>query len=129
MIAAVVMAERLYQQPRRRAAERRGAGARFCRALCNQRENALGHLGPVPGCHLHPQPPEYVGTGLTIQTSLGFMLTMGSSWVEPIVSNAFDCPGAFLMLAAGPLVGIVAMLSLRRLPEAAVLAGGKRCRL
>jgi hypothetical protein len=43
----------------------------------------------------------------------------------PIVVVAFDWPGAFLMLAAGPIVGIAAMLSLKRLPEAAAFAGGK----
>jgi hypothetical protein len=30
------------------------------------------------------------------------------------------------MLAAGPLVGIVAMLTLRRLPESSAIANGRR---
>jgi MFS family permease len=71
-------------------------------------------------------PPEYVGTALTMQTSMGFLLTIGSIQLVPIVVDAFGWSGAFLMLAAGPVVGIVAMLALRRLPESLALAGGKR---
>ena len=71
-------------------------------------------------------PPEYVGTALTMQTSMGFLLTIGSIQLVPIVVDAFGWSGAFLLLAAGPVVGIVAMLSLRRLPESLALAGGKR---
>jgi sugar phosphate permease len=71
-------------------------------------------------------PPEYIGSALTLQTSMGFLLTLGSIQLVPIVVDAFGWPGAFLMLAAGPVVGIAAMLSLRRLPEAAAIANGRR---
>ena len=71
-------------------------------------------------------PPGYVGSALTLQTSAGFLLTLGSIQLVPIVVNAFGWSGAFLMLAAGPAVGIVAMLTLRRLPEAMLIANGRR---
>jgi sugar phosphate permease len=57
---------------------------------------------------------------------MGFLLTIGSIQLVPIVVDVFDWSGAFLMLAAGPIVGIVAMLWLRRLPESRALANGKR---
>ncbi|MDA1036050.1 MAG: MFS transporter, partial [Chloroflexi bacterium] len=71
-------------------------------------------------------PPEYVGSALTIQTSMGFLLTLGSIQLVPFVVDAFGWSGAFLMLAAGPVVGIVAMLWLRRLPESLAIANGNR---
>ena len=71
-------------------------------------------------------PPEYVGSALTLQTGAGFLVTLASIQLVPIVVDAFGWSGAFLMLAAGPAVGIAAMLALRRLPEAKRLAGGRR---
>jgi len=71
-------------------------------------------------------PLEYVGTALTIQTLLDFLLAIDSIQFVRIVVVASDWPGASLMLAASPIVGITAMLSLRRLTEAAPLAEGKR---
>lgn len=71
-------------------------------------------------------PPEYVGSALTIQTSMGFLLTLGSIQLVPVIVDAFGWSGAFLMLAAGPAVGIVAMLWLRRLPESLAIANGNR---
>ena len=71
-------------------------------------------------------PPEYTGTALTIQTSVGFLLTMVSIQLVPFVVAAAGWPAAFVMLAIGPALGTVAMLRLRRLPEATQLAGGRR---
>ena len=71
-------------------------------------------------------PPEYTGTALTIQTSVGFLLTMVSIQLVPFVVAAAGWPAAFVMLAIGPALGTVAMLTLRRLPEATQLAGGRR---
>ncbi len=71
-------------------------------------------------------PPEYTGTALTIQTSVGFLLTMVSIQLVPLVVAAAGWPAAFVMLAIGPALGTVAMLTLRRLPEARRLAGGRR---
>jgi MFS family permease len=71
-------------------------------------------------------PPEYVGSALTIQTSLGFLLTLGSIQLVPVIVDTAGWPGAFALLALGPAVGIVAMLALRRLPESLALASGNR---
>ena len=71
-------------------------------------------------------PPEYVGTALTLQTSMGCLLTLFSIQLVPIFEQASGWPLAFAMLALGPAFGVAAMLRLRRLPEAARLAGGRR---
>ncbi|PYP66967.1 MAG: MFS transporter [Gemmatimonadetes bacterium] len=65
-------------------------------------------------------PPHAVGTALTIQTSLGFLLTMISIQLVPPVATAIGWRWAFAMLAAGPAVGIAAI---RRLQRTTVKAG------
>jgi len=70
--------------------------------------------------------PKYIGTALTIQTCLGFLLTTVSIELVPYSVNAVGWQYAFMILAPGPLLGVLAMLRLRRLPEAAKLAQGHR---
>jgi MFS family permease len=70
--------------------------------------------------------PTSVGTLLTVQTCAGFLLTLVSIHLVPDVVDGFGWPGAFGMLAIGPLLGCVAMARLRRLPQALRLAGGRR---
>ncbi|MFT4883560.1 MAG: dipeptide/tripeptide permease, partial [Natronomonas sp.] len=67
----------------------------------------------------------YVGSALTFQTAIGFLLTLGSIQLTPIVAEWIGWQWAFAPLAVGPLVGTVAMLTLRRIPEADLLAGGR----
>ncbi|WP_226011754.1 MFS transporter [Halomicrobium salinisoli] len=67
----------------------------------------------------------YVGSALTFQTAIGYLLTLGSIQLTPIVADSVGWRWAFAPLAVGPLVGTVAMLTLRRLPEASALAGGR----
>jgi MFS family permease len=67
----------------------------------------------------------YVGTALTLQTAVGFLVTTVSIQLVPVVESAVGWRWAFLPLAVGPLVGTLAMLRLRGLPEAAALAGGR----
>lgn len=71
-------------------------------------------------------PAEYTGTALTVQTSLGFLLTIVSIRSVPLWVAWWGWTYAFMPLAIGPLVGCLAMWRLRRLPEAARLAGGAR---
>jgi MFS family permease len=71
-------------------------------------------------------PPAYVGTALSFQTSLGFLLTLVSTWLVPRAVEAWGWPWAFAFLAPGPFLGTLAMGALRRLPESARLAGGRR---
>jgi MFS family permease len=70
--------------------------------------------------------PESVGTMLTFQTCLGFLLTLVSIQLVAPVSHALGWPAAFTMLALGPLFGCVAMARLRASADAVRLAGGRR---
>jgi MFS family permease len=58
-------------------------------------------------------PPHAVGTALTLQTSLGFLLTTVTITAVPHLHARFGWPLAFGMLALGPALGIVAMLRLQ----------------
>lgn len=68
----------------------------------------------------------YAGSALTFQTAIGYLLTLGSIQLTPVVAEWVGWQWAFAPLAVGPLVGTIAMLTLRRLPEAEALAGGRR---
>jgi MFS family permease len=57
-------------------------------------------------------PPHAVGTALTLQTSIGFLLTAFSIWLTVEVSGRFGWGPAFTMLAIGPVLGIRAMARL-----------------
>ena len=71
--------------------------------------------------------PEYLGTALTLQICLGFMVTLVSIRLLPVMVEWVSWRWAFSALAIGPLLGIIAMAKLRRLPEA-VKIGGERSR-
>ncbi len=68
----------------------------------------------------------YVGTTLTLQTSLGFLLTLFTIRLIPSLVALVGWEWAFVVLALGPMVGIWAMMALRRSPAAARLAEGRR---
>jgi MFS family permease len=70
--------------------------------------------------------PRYIGTALTMQTCIGFLITTLTIRLMPILVDAVGWPYAFIALAPGPFLGIVAMMRLRSLPEAAQIAGGRR---
>jgi len=70
-------------------------------------------------------PPELVGTALTLQTSLGFLLTCLTIYLLPWVAARMGWRWSMSLLALGPACGVWAMLMLRRRPEAASLAGGR----
>ncbi|HXO86583.1 MAG TPA: MFS transporter [Gemmatimonadales bacterium] len=59
-------------------------------------------------------PGEYVGTALTLQTSLGFLLTCATIYLLPTVAAAIGWRWSMSVLAIGPALGIWAMLTLRR---------------
>jgi MFS family permease len=67
----------------------------------------------------------YVGTALTLQLALGFTLTVVTIWLIPIVESSHGWGWAFVLLAPGPALGVVAMMRLKNQPEAARLAGGR----
>ena len=69
--------------------------------------------------------PARVGTMLTLQTCLGFLLTLPTIHMMPGLVAALGWRWAFAPLAVGPLLGCIAMWRLRRSPDAAKLAGGR----
>jgi MFS family permease len=70
--------------------------------------------------------PQYVGTALTMQTCVGFLLTTLSIELVPRVVDAVGWQYAFAILAPGPMLGVISMLRLRALPEAMKIAHGRR---
>ena len=71
-------------------------------------------------------PAERTGTALTLQTSLGFLLTLVSIRLIPTLVQLVTWRWAFAFLALGPAAGIWAILRLRRHPAAAKMASGRR---
>jgi MFS family permease len=69
---------------------------------------------------------QYIGTALTIQTCLGFLLTTVSIELIPRLVSLVGWRYVFAILAPGPLFGVLAMLRLRGLPEAEKIAHGRR---
>ena len=65
------------------------------------------------------------GTALTLQTALGFLLTLVTIRGVPVLADWWGWRWSFVVLAIGPALGVWAMARLRSLPEAAQLAGGK----
>ena len=59
-------------------------------------------------------PGHAVGTALTLQVSLGFLLTAFSIWFTITVQNRFGWGIAFSLLAIGPAIGTMQMLRLKR---------------
>src|SRR5204862_1502802 len=51
-------------------------------------------------------PPHAVGTALTLQTSLGFLLTIASIQLVPVLVASIGWRWAFAILALGPVPGI-----------------------
>jgi len=66
----------------------------------------------------------YRGTALTLQTALGFLLTLVTIRGVPLLANAWGWRWAFPILAIGPIIGIGAMVRLKRSEYAELLAGG-----
>lgn len=57
--------------------------------------------------------PDAVGTALTLQTSIGFLLTTVTIQLVPVVADAAGWRYAFPILALGPALGIAAIRKLR----------------
>jgi len=70
--------------------------------------------------------PETIGTMLTLQTSIGFLLTVATIHLVPWTAEVVGWQWAFAPLALGPAVGVWAMVRLRRMPESTRMAGGRR---
>lgn len=70
--------------------------------------------------------PRYVGTALMVQTSVGFLLTLATIHLVPLLVDLIGWRFVFVFLAIGPVWGIVSMYRLRQLPEAELMASGNR---
>ena len=57
-------------------------------------------------------PRDHVGTALTMQTCSGFLLTMVSIRLVPVVAQTVGWQWAFLCLAPGPFIGALALRGL-----------------
>ena len=68
----------------------------------------------------------YVGTMLTLQTALGFTLTLVTIHLMPYWVDTMGWRHAFVPLAIGPALGVLAMARLRAHPRSVQLAGGRR---
>jgi len=77
-------------------------------------------------CIIELSEPSDVGTMLTVQTCVGFILTMLPTHIIPQMVDLFGWHYAFMPLAIGPILGAYAMLQLRKHPDAIKLAGGRK---
>ena len=68
---------------------------------------------------------EYIGTQLTTQTAMGFLLTLISIRFIPSVMELVGWNWTFAVLVPGPVFGAWAMWRLLRSADAAKLAGGR----
>jgi MFS family permease len=66
-------------------------------------------------------PAHTVGTALTVQTSLGFLLTMLPMQVVPLIAQRVGWRWGFAILALGPIAGVAAI---RRLAALRAATGG-----
>ena len=69
---------------------------------------------------------ELVGTMLTLQTALGFTLTLFTIHMMPSLVELLGWRYAFMPLAIGPFLGVWAMGRLRAQPDAHRLANGRK---
>ncbi len=58
--------------------------------------------------------PRVVGTALTVQLATGFVLTVFTIFLVPVVRDAHGWGWAFILLAPGPIIGAWAMRQLQR---------------
>lgn len=57
---------------------------------------------------------QYVGSILTLQLAIGYLVTIPTIWLVPVIESSLGWGFAFLLLAAGPVVGVSSLASLRR---------------
>ncbi len=70
--------------------------------------------------------PDLVGTMLTLQTALGFTLTLVTIHLMPLWIDWLGWRYAFAPLAVGPFLGAWAMARLCAHPDSLRLANGRR---
>jgi len=68
----------------------------------------------------------HVGTALTLQTAIGFLLTIISIRIVPVFVRIVGWSYGFTILAPGPLMGIISLYRLRKHPDSEKIAHGRR---
>ena len=61
-------------------------------------------------------PREHVGTALTVQTSVGFLVTLATIRLTGLAADTYGWQWVFLILVPGPVLGAWAMTALTRRP-------------
>ncbi|GAK10446.1 MFS transporter [Geomicrobium sp. JCM 19039] len=61
--------------------------------------------------------PEYVGTALTMQLGVGFLLTAVSIYLVSVFVPVIGWGAVFLIISIGPLLGVFAMLRLEKMTQ------------
>ncbi|MHA2290082.1 MAG: MFS transporter [Promethearchaeota archaeon] len=69
---------------------------------------------------------DYIGTALTVQTSIGFGITIFSIQLLPSIVHVVSWPFGFMFLAFGPVIGIISLLLLRKEPDSTEIGQGKK---
>ena len=69
---------------------------------------------------------EHVGTALTLQTAVGFLITVVSINLIAVTKGAVGWQWSFVPLAIGPFLGVYAMLRLRKHASSIAMANGRR---
>jgi len=69
---------------------------------------------------------DYIGTALTIQTSVGFGITLLSIRLLPSFVHIVSWLFGFSLLALGPLLGILSLILLRKEPDSTKIGQGKK---
>ncbi len=75
--------------------------------------SVIADSGLFSSCVADVVDPRYVGTALTLQTAIGFALTIVTIQAVPVVVDLAGWPAATIMLAFGPIAGAVAMSRLQ----------------
>jgi MFS family permease len=71
--------------------------------------------------------PDKVGSALAFQMGVGFAITIIAIWIVPVAAAALGSwRWVFLILVPGPVLGIIAMITLRRHSDAMKMANGNR---
>jgi MFS family permease len=69
---------------------------------------------------------DYIGTSLTVQTSVGFGITLISIRLLPSFVHMVSWSFGFTILAIGPLIGILSLILLRKESDSTKIGQGKK---
>ncbi|GIH25020.1 MFS transporter [Acrocarpospora phusangensis] len=76
--------------------------------------SVIADSGLFSACVSEVADPRYVGTALTTQTAAGFLLTVLTIQLTPLLAEAAGWRAAVAVLGIGPLAGAIAMVRLQR---------------